>query len=88
MPEDGWDNYKNYLRKILSENFKTDEFKGTIELAILINNSGKVEEVTVNQSPNQKINNTIIKAVKEGGNWLDSSPSKDKKEKKAVSFTL
>lgn len=88
MPEDGWDNYKNYLRKILSENFKTEEFKGTIELAILINNSGKVEEVTVNQSPNQKINNTIIKAVKEGGNWLDSSPSKDKKEKKAVSFTL
>ncbi|MBS1642572.1 MAG: hypothetical protein JSR11_08815 [Bacteroidetes bacterium] len=88
MPEDGWDNYKNYLRKILSENFKTEEFKGTIELAILINNSGKVEEVTVNQSPNQKINNTIIKAVKEGGNWLDSFPSKDKKEKKAVSFTL
>ncbi|MBS1639788.1 MAG: hypothetical protein JST94_02100 [Bacteroidetes bacterium] len=88
MPEDGWDNYKNYLRKILSENFKTDEFKGTIELAILINNSGKVEDVNVNKSPNQKINNTIIKAIKEGGNWLDSSPSKDKKEKKIVIFTL
>ncbi|MBS1627184.1 MAG: hypothetical protein JSR09_11165 [Bacteroidetes bacterium] len=88
IPEDGWDNYKNYLRKILSENFKPNEFKGTIELAILINNSGKVQEVSINKSPNQKINNTIIKAVKEGGNWLDHSPSKEKKAKKIVSFTL
>ncbi|MBA4198214.1 MAG: hypothetical protein C0459_11740 [Chitinophaga sp.] len=88
MPEGGWDNFKVYVNNKLSTDFSEEDLKGDIELELKLDKTGKVEDVDIVKSPNEKINNAVVKAVKEGPKWIDNTSYKKKKEKRKVSIQL
>lgn len=87
-PEGGWEAFKKYLLQKLppAATNPKDKLHGEVHMQLTTNEAGRPVTVSILSSFNDSLNNTIIKAVKEGPGWI--TPGKKNIQNARVSIQL
>ncbi|MDE3234646.1 MAG: carboxypeptidase-like regulatory domain-containing protein [Bacteroidota bacterium] len=82
MPVGGWDDFKDYVIKKVGSG--ETELEGDVEFELELDDQGKVKDVAITESPNEKINEKLASAIKDGPRWIH--PIKKNKTKAHIKF--